>query len=328
MPVGERRKKVAKQMQKLTKQGVNIQPVEIAGRKIAKSFWGAGWCDHIESFSDYANRIPRGRTYVRNGSVCHLKISRGQVEAIVSGSSLYRVNVKIASLGKAKWESLKKKCTGKVSSVIELLQGKFSDGVMELVTDKNAGLFPGSSEISFSCDCPDHASMCKHIASALYGIGARLDDEPDLLFKLRGVDHNELITADMDVLSKGMPGKGKGSKRRIADASLADVFGVEMSGTEVESITPKRPKKKSPKKKTAAKKVAVKKIREKKYFSAAMVKALRKKLSLTSQEFAKTLGVSFQTVSNWESAGSNGKLNLQARSLAALNQANAAAKTK
>jgi hypothetical protein len=54
-------------MSALRKKGVDIQPVEIEGRKIAKTFWGEGWCDHLESFSDYANRLPRGRTYVRNG---------------------------------------------------------------------------------------------------------------------------------------------------------------------------------------------------------------------------------------------------------------------
>ncbi|MDD4391852.1 MAG: SWIM zinc finger family protein [Desulfobacterales bacterium] len=193
VPVAERRAKARNQMKKLCKKGKHIQPVEIEGRTIARSFWGKGWCDHLESFSDYANRLPRGRTYVRNGSVCHLEIGPGCIEAIVSGSSLYNVSISIQKLKPAIWESIQKQCAGQIGSMLELLQGKLSDQVMGVVTDRKTGLFPQPGEIQFDCSCPDWAVMCKHVAAVLYGVGSRLDSQPELLFLLRGVDAQELI---------------------------------------------------------------------------------------------------------------------------------------
>jgi uncharacterized Zn finger protein len=186
VPVAVRQARALKKMEKLSKKGLCIQPVEIAGRKIAQSFWGQAWCDHLEKFSDYANRLPRGRTYVRNGSVCHLEIAEGAVKAMVSGSELYNVNIEIKKLPDKKWASVKKRCAGQIASLLELLQGKLSKSVMAVVTDRDQGLFPHPGEISLHCSCPDWAVMCKHVAAVLYGVGARLDDKPDLLFLLRG----------------------------------------------------------------------------------------------------------------------------------------------
>ena len=142
VPVAQRRRKAASQMAKLRKKGVEILPVEVEGRQIAGTFWGQAWCRHLESFSDFANRLPRGRTYVRNGSVCHLEIARGKVKAIVSGSELYEVAVKITPLVGQKWRGVKRRCAGQIGSLLELLQGKLSAGVMEVVTDRTDGLFP------------------------------------------------------------------------------------------------------------------------------------------------------------------------------------------
>ncbi len=154
VPVAKRRAKAAREVNRLRKKGMKIEPIEVQGRKIARTFWGEAWCSHLEQFSDYANRLPRGRTYVRNGSVCHLAISKGKVEAIVSGSSLYKINIKITPLPATKWKTVRKQCAGQIGSMLELLQGRFSDNVMAIVTDKNNGLFPGPSEINLSCDCP------------------------------------------------------------------------------------------------------------------------------------------------------------------------------
>ena len=235
IPVAQRRAKAAKEINRLRKKGMKIEPIEIEGRKIARTFWGEAWCNHLEKFSDYKNRLPRGRTYVRNGSVCHLAISKGKVEAIVSGSELYRVNINISPLSVTKWKNLCTRCTGQIGSMLELLQGRFSDNVMEIVTDQNHGLFPKPGEIKLACDCPDWAGMCKHIAAVLYGVGARLDHQPELLFRLRNVDHEELITTKLDIQSAT---SGNGKRRRLADADLSDVFGVDME----EPVKPKRRK--------------------------------------------------------------------------------------
>ncbi len=225
--VATRRRQALKKMESLRKKGVDIQPVEIEGRKIAKTFWGEAWCDHIESFHDYENRLPRGRTYVRNGSVCHLAIAPGKVEAKVSGSELYTVTVQIKKLAAEKWTGVKRRCAGRIGSLIELLQGRLSGKVMEVVTDRQDGLFPLSGEMTFKCSCPDWASMCKHVAATLYGVGARLDHKPELLFHLRGVDHEELIAADAEAaMSEATAG---GTSKRLAAESLSDVFGIELA---------------------------------------------------------------------------------------------------
>ncbi len=167
VPVAERRAKAWKAVEKLRKKGKDIQPVELSGRSIAASFWGKGWCDHLESFSDFSNRLPRGRTYVRNGSVCHLEIQTGRIEALVSGSELYKVAITIKPLPGKTWTAIKTKCQGQVGSVLELLQGKLSDHVMEVVSDRARGLFPQPGEIELKCSCPDWATMCKHVAAVL-----------------------------------------------------------------------------------------------------------------------------------------------------------------
>jgi len=229
VPVAKRRAQAKKKMEALRKKGVDIQPVEIEGRKITKTFWGEAWCEHLESFSDYENRLPRGRTYVRNGSVCHLGIDRGQIEAKVSGSELYTVKIGIKTLPAKKWAEVKRRSTGQIGSLIELLQGNLSDQVMEVVTDRQEGLFPLPGEISLSCSCPDSARMCKHVAAVLYGVGARLDHKPELLFKLRGVDHEELIAADAEAaVSAATAGS---QSKRLAAGELADVFGIDLEAS-------------------------------------------------------------------------------------------------
>ncbi|MHB0956919.1 MAG: SWIM zinc finger family protein [Pirellulaceae bacterium] len=224
--VAQRRRQAAQKMAALRKKGVDIQPVTISGRKIASSFWGEAWCEHLESFSDFENRLPRGRTYVRNGSVCHMAVSKGQIEAQVCGSELYRIKIQMKTLPGKKWTAIKKRCSGQIGSLLELLQGKLSDHVMEVVTDRQEGLFPRPGDMSFSCSCPDWASMCKHVAAVLYGIGARLDTTPELLFTLRGVNHQELIDADAEKAVAAATSRGK--SKRLAAEEIGAVFGIEI----------------------------------------------------------------------------------------------------
>ncbi len=224
--VAERRRRAARKMDALRKKGVDVQPVVIEGRKIAKSFWGEAWCGHLESFSDFENRLPRGRSYVRNGSVCHLAVAKGRIEAKVSGSELYNVKVAVKTLPGKQWSAIKRRCSGQIGSLLELLQGRLSDHVMAVVTDRQDGLFPAPKEISFECSCPDWAVMCKHVAAVLYGVGARLDARPELLFLLRGVNHEELIEADAAAAVAGATRRGK--SKRLAAGDLSDVFGIEL----------------------------------------------------------------------------------------------------
>ncbi|MDF1813459.1 MAG: helix-turn-helix domain-containing protein [Verrucomicrobiales bacterium] len=307
--VAQRKANALKEMEKLRKQGKVIQPVEIQGLKIAKQFWGKAWCEHLESFGDFENRIPRGRTYVRNGSVCHLDIQKGTVTACVAGSELYEVEITINPLSKKKWKTVKQGCTNQVSSLLDLLQGRIPEGVLETVTNQNEGLFPTPKEIQFECDCPDYAYMCKHIAAVLYGIGARFDKSPELLFELRGVDVEELIDSDAEIASAT---GGGGKRNRISLAGLDDVFGIEIDGEEEDAIVTPKPRKKKKaaltgKKARPGKAVAKKKAPRRRSasggegtFTAPDVIELRDRFDMSQTEFAKLLGVSKAAVSGWE----------------------------
>jgi uncharacterized Zn finger protein len=227
VPVAERRRKAEKKLAKLKKKGQSVDPVRIEGRTIANSFWGKSWCTNLERYSDFANRLPRGRTYVRNGSVVDLQIAKGKVSAFVSGSKLYTVTIDVAPVPASRWKAVCKDCAGSINSLVELLQGRLSKGVMDRVCREGDGLFPAPEEIELSCSCPDWADMCKHVAAVLYGIGARLDDRPELLFTLRGVDKSELLaSAGQELpLSKGAPDAAK----VLGDGDVTTLFGLEMA---------------------------------------------------------------------------------------------------
>jgi len=331
-------------MEKLRKKGLCIQPVRIEGRQIAQSFWGQAWCDHLEKFSDYENRLPRGRSYIRNGSVCHLEITEGSVKAMVSGSQLYNVNIEIKNLPSRKWKDLKKRCAGQIGSLLELLQGRLSKSVMAVVTDRDNGLFPHPGEISLQCSCPDWAVMCKHVAAVLYGVGARLDEKPELLFLLRGVDHEELISAEASFAAVSNA-SGSDAHPRIAESDLSHLFGIDITAGEAASIpkaAPKRtvsvgkerkrpPKAPPPKakikplafpplasrKSQARAKKAAPVTRKTSSVTGKAVANLRKKLNMTKVQFARILDVSPATIGNWEKF--EGPLNLRARTQKAWN---------
>ena len=224
--VAERRRKALREMEKRRKKGHLVTPVVIEGRTIVKTFWGKSWCENLERYSDYSNRLPRGRTYVRNGSVIDLQIVSGTIKALVSGSEIYEVTVKVTPVARARWKSICEDCAGAIDSLVELLQGRLSKGVMERICRQGAGLFPSPKEIRLSCSCPDSAGMCKHVAAVLYAIGARFDEQPELLFRLHEVDHADLIAK----AGKGLPltKKGAPSAKVLKHEDLSDMFGLEM----------------------------------------------------------------------------------------------------
>jgi uncharacterized Zn finger protein len=225
--VAARRARAALELTKLRKNGRTMSPIAIEGRKIASTFWGEAWCDNLERYSDYANRLPRGRTYVRNGSVVDLQVGPGRVTALVSGSAMYDVQVTVGPVQRTRWSAIRKDCSGAIDSLVELLQGRFSKGVMARLCEEKTGMFPSPKDIHFTCSCPDWASMCKHVAAVLYGVGARLDRQPELLFTLRKVDQQELIaTAGSEFSTKG---KRPAGTKVLASDDLSEMFGIEMA---------------------------------------------------------------------------------------------------
>jgi uncharacterized Zn finger protein len=235
VPVAQRRAQAAREVQKRRKKGETITPVVIEGRTIAHTFWGKSWCENLESYSDFENRLPRGRTYVRNGSVVDLQITPGKIKGLVSGSELYTVIIDIAPLPEKEWRGIKSRCGGQIGSVVELLQGRLSKGVIGIVTAHEGGLFPKPREISFSCSCPDWAGMCKHVAAVMYGVGARLDHQPELFFRLRQVDHLELI--EEAVASAGKK-PATTRKKTLDQTEVAGVFGIELAESTVTETAP------------------------------------------------------------------------------------------
>lgn len=286
VPVAERQAQAAKQMQRLKKQGHAIHPIEIEGRTIARTFWGKAWCAHMESFCDYDNRLPRGRTYVRNGSVCHLEINSGHVKAMVSGSSIYQINIEIKPLVEEKWQAIKETCSGQIGSLLDLLSGKLSSGVMDVVCHPNGGLFPSFHELKLSCDCPDGALMCKHVAAALYGVGSRLDSSPEQLFKLRAVHFEELIDVNKAVL--GVTTSTQGRRRRLDDSAFSDLFHLETNN--------------EPETEQARKVVKKTKAFPRRLTGLAILKK-RAELNLSKNDFAKHVGVSITSITLWEAKG-------------------------
>jgi uncharacterized Zn finger protein len=229
VPVAQRRARAAVQAAKLAKKEKReLAPVQIAGRAIAHSFWGQAWCENLERYSDFANRLPRGRTYARNGSIVDLQIKTGKIEALVSGSELYRVRIAIRTLPPAIWKRIKQDCAQSIDSLIDLLQGRFSEGVMGRLTQPQDGLFPRPGEIDIRCSCPDFATLCKHAAAVLYGVGARLDTAPEMLFTLRHVDHFELVCQAADAASLDRT-LAAGSAGTLAGADLGEVFGIDLA---------------------------------------------------------------------------------------------------
>lgn len=233
--VAEKRRLAQQSVEKLRKKNPDISPVVLIGRKLVRTWWGKSWNDNLESYSDYANRIGRGRSYVRNEAVLDLKITNGIIRALVQGSESkpYQVQLTIVPLAKDNWDILTKECLGKINSLQELTEGKFPKALSELFTTKGKGLFPSPKEITLQCSCPDSARMCKHVAAALYGVGARLDDDPALFFVLRGVRVEALISETITKKSESLLEKSKNKGRRVMrDADVSDMFGIELEKDE------------------------------------------------------------------------------------------------
>jgi uncharacterized Zn finger protein len=235
VPVAKRRAQAENQIKKVRKAGKSLEPVIITTRTMATTFWGKAWCKNLEAYSDHQNRLPRARTYVRNGAIIDLKINSGRVIAQVIGSKRYQVEIDILPLPNATWHELIEACTGSIESLVELLQGQFSKAVMGHICDTKTGLFPSPAEIKFVCSCPDSAQMCKHVAATLYGVGARLDVDAKLLFILRQVDANDLLTAQTGNITENK--KIPKASRILSDASLNDIFGIELAAIDTPNLT-------------------------------------------------------------------------------------------
>ncbi len=303
IPVGKRLDNGRVQASQMLGNRKLLQPIHITGRKIAKTFWGASWCNHFETYSDYANRLPRGRTYARNGSVLHLEISPGSISALVAGSDLYRIAIQIDKLPAQAWKRLCRQCTSSVSSTLDLLRGRLPEPILSTLTDPRKGLFPRSREIRLACDCPDSATLCKHLAAVLYGVGSRLDESPELLFVLRAVDQNDLVASSLVEATSAL----SDATHDFTSGELEDIFGIEMvDGSESpenpspiaasESTKKKAVKKKVVKRSAVRVEVAKKKVVKKKVVTRKVVTRSAVRMEVAKKKAAKRKAVKKKAV--------------------------------
>ena len=228
--VREQKERLQREIAKRKKRGEKFEALAApAGqKKLCATFWGQAWCKNLESYQQYESRLPRGRSYLRQGNVYNLEIEAGQLSAVVAGSELYDTSVHIQPLPKKKWQQIVKVGAGQVGSMLDLLAGKLGDGLMRLLTDPQDGLFPKPKEIRFDCSCPDHADMCKHVSAVLYGVGVLLDTRPELLFTLRGVDQAELLSNASSVAITDL----SANAGDLAGADLSAIFGIDLASGE------------------------------------------------------------------------------------------------
>jgi uncharacterized Zn finger protein len=253
----ERKADVQRKIEKLRKRGEKFEALAApaGSRKLATTFWGKAWCEHLEKHKDYEHRLPRGRSYLRQGNVYNLAIEPGAVTATVAGSELYDVRITIKPLAPARWKSLKADCAGQVTSLLDLLGGRLGEGVLRTIADPEHGLFPEPREIRLVCSCPDAANMCKHVAAVLYGVGVQLDTRPELFFTLRSIDPAELLTTT----AQEALADAHGTDAALAREDLSALFGIALSDeppppTPEPAKSPKgaRPKAKKPPRKAVA----------------------------------------------------------------------------
>lgn len=231
VPVAEKKAQAAEKLKQLQKKRPGIKPVILEGSTLARTWWGKSWNQNLERYADYSNRIGRGRSYVRHGAVLDLQIAAGQVTALIQGSSSrpYKVEITVKAMSAPQWAAIKRQCDGRLKSLQELLAGKFPKELIEIFFSEGKGLFPSPKEISFECSCPDWASMCKHVAAALYGIGARIDEDPSLFFTLRDVRTDDLVAgAIQDKTAELLAKADARSAKVLEEDDLSSLFGIEL----------------------------------------------------------------------------------------------------
>ncbi len=233
----EKIQKALKTREKMAKKGVVLDPVIVEERTISRTWWGQSWIQNLERYADYSNRLPRGRSYLRNGSILDLKIDSNKITALVTGSRSkpYKIGITIKSISKSAEAVLMKKGRESLDSMHSLLAGDFPPELKEEFFKQGSGLFPSPKEISIDCSCPDWATMCKHVAGALYGVAVRLDEKPELFFTLRGIDIKPFVVSVAKEESKKLLQKSKILSSRVlssdeSDDDMAELFGIALEG--------------------------------------------------------------------------------------------------
>ncbi|MEO0933810.1 MAG: SWIM zinc finger family protein [Cyanobacteria bacterium J06641_2] len=170
--------------------------------KFSRTWWGDKFIQALEDISD-ESRLKRGRSYARNGKVKSFSIQENCISAKVKGSvnpyfgvykePTYKINIEIKPIAKTKWKQAIDKLSSKASVVSRLLLNEVPENIEDTFSELGLNLLPHSQEdFKTNCSCPDYANPCKHIAGVYYLVASQLDQNPFLLFELRGLSKTEL----------------------------------------------------------------------------------------------------------------------------------------
>ncbi len=166
-----------------------------AGKGFATKWWARHWIQALDSFG-WSNRLQRGRSYARSGQVLEYQVQAGEVRARVQGSrkTPYQVTLRLRHLDPAQWDAVLEVLASRAAFAARLLAGEMPEDVEEAFKAAGAALMPASSkELATSCSCPDWANPCKHVAAVHYILAEALDEDPFLVFRLRGRTREQVM---------------------------------------------------------------------------------------------------------------------------------------
>ena len=199
----------------------------------AESWWAKRWIAVLESFNIGA-RLGRGRSYARNGQVLSIDVEKGMVTARVQGSRTrpYDITLKVKPLSGADWKKLMKALSSQVIFAAKLLAGEMPQDIEQVFKEAGLSLFPDKlKDLETKCSCPDWSNPCKHIAAVYYLLGEEFDRNPFLIFRLRGMEREELLAGLGERAEQGSKAKPKGTgsspvmKKRLPPAEPLDADG-------------------------------------------------------------------------------------------------------
>ena len=205
------------------------------------SWWAKRWIAVLETFG-WGSRLTRGRSYARQGQVLNIDLQVGRVNAKVQGSRAtpYKVKIEIPPLGDAQWERAVDSMAEQAIFAAKLLAGEMPQNIEDAFTAAGVPLFPRSArDIITACSCPDPANPCKHIAAVYYLLGERFDEDPFLIFHLRGRTREQIVDA---LRARRASATGDASDQQVAPVEavpgLADLLGsFYQAGPELETVS-------------------------------------------------------------------------------------------
>ncbi|MCB0192356.1 MAG: SWIM zinc finger family protein [Anaerolineae bacterium] len=165
--------------------------------KFVKNWWAKRWIDTLEKLID-AGRLRRGKRYARQGQILSIEETKSGIKAKVQGSrsTPYQVSLDITPLTKAQWDAVIDALADQAIFTAQLLSGEMPQDIEDVFTQVGVSLFPGTSaELTTKCSCPDWANPCKHVAAVHYILGERFDEDPFMLFRLRGRTQEQILDA-------------------------------------------------------------------------------------------------------------------------------------